>query len=153
LNPKSPDVKVAFAALRHPGFRAYFFTSALAMMADSVEHVISYWIIFQKFHSPPLGGIAVLTHWLPFLLFSGYSGALADRFDPRRIIQLGMVLFMAVSAAWGLLFVSRRAATTLSRISADDSPTRPLAISWNLTAGTSTCRSIRSSSGPEIRPR
>jgi len=96
----------SFAALRHAGFRGYFLTSALAMMADSIEHVISYWIIFQKFQSPTLGGIAVLTHWLPFLLFSVYSGALADRFDPRRIIQLGMVLFMLVSLAWGVLFVT-----------------------------------------------
>jgi MFS family permease len=76
------------------------------MMADSIEHVISYWIIFQKFESPALGGFAVVAHWLPFLLFSVYSGALADRFDPRRIIQLGMALFMAVSLGWGLLFLT-----------------------------------------------
>src|SRR5205809_911377 len=76
------------------------------MMADSIEHVISYWIIFQKFHSPALGGFAVLSHWLPFLFFSVYSGALADRFDPRRIIQLGMLLFMAASLGWGLLFLT-----------------------------------------------
>ncbi len=96
----------AFAALRHPRFRAYFACSALAMMADSIEHVISYWIIFQKFESQALGGFAVVAHWLPFLLFSVYSGALADRFDPRRIIQLGMALFMAVSLGWGLLFLT-----------------------------------------------
>lgn len=76
------------------------------MMADSIEHVISYWIIWQKFRSPTPGGIAVLTHWLPFLLFSVYSGALADRFDPRRIIRLGMVFFMAASLAWGVLFLT-----------------------------------------------
>src|SRR2546425_7917518 len=76
------------------------------MMADSIEHVISYWIIFQKFHSPALGGFAVLSNWLPFLFFSVYSGALADRFDPRRIIQLGMLLFMAASLGWGLLFMT-----------------------------------------------
>jgi MFS family permease len=96
----------SFAALRHPGYRAYFIGSALAMMADSIEHVISYWIIFQKFQSPALGGFAVLSHWLPFLFFSVYSGALADRFDPRRIIQLGMLLFMAASLGWGLLFLT-----------------------------------------------
>jgi len=96
----------SFAALRHPRFRAYFLGSALAMMADSIEHVISYWIIFQKFQSPALGGFAVLSHWLPFLLFSVYSGALADRYDPRRIIQIGMALFMAVSLGWGLLFLT-----------------------------------------------
>src|SRR5581483_1055351 len=96
----------SFPALRHPGFRAYFLVSALAMMADSVEHVISYWIMFQKFHSPALGGFAMLSHWLPFLLFSVYSGALADRFDPRRLIQIGMVLFMLCSLAWGVLFLT-----------------------------------------------
>jgi MFS family permease len=76
------------------------------MMADNVEHVISYWVVFQEFASPALGGFAVISHWLPFLLFSVYAGALADRFDPRRIIQLGMVLFMGVSLAWGVLFLT-----------------------------------------------
>ena len=76
------------------------------MMADNIEHVISYWVIFQKFHSPALGAFAVVSHWLPFLLLGGYSGALADRFDVRRLIQMGMLLFMAVSIGWGLMFLS-----------------------------------------------
>ncbi len=87
-------------------FRAYFFGAASAMMADSIEHVISYWIMFQKFHSPALAGFAVISHWVPFLFFSLWSGALADRYDPRRIIQAGMALFMAVSLGWGLLFLT-----------------------------------------------
>jgi MFS family permease len=96
----------SFAALRHPGFRAYLITSALAMMADNIEHVISYWVAFQKFHSPALGGFAVLAHWLPSLFFSVHSGALADRFDPRRIIQLGMLCFIAASLGWGILILT-----------------------------------------------
>jgi len=96
----------SFAALRQPVFRAYFFGAASAMMADSIEHVISYWIMFEKFQSPALAGFAVISHWLPFLLFSVWSGALADRFDARRIIQAGMVLFMAASLGWGLLFLT-----------------------------------------------
>jgi MFS family permease len=97
---------VSFAALRHHGFRYFFVGTATAMMADNVEHVISYWAMFQKFHSPALGGFAVISHWVPFLLFASYSGALADRFDPRRMIQLGMVLFMAVSLCWGILIAT-----------------------------------------------
>ncbi len=96
--------KVAFVALRHRDFRAYFITAMLAMMADNIEHVISYWVIFQKFHSPALGGFAVLSHWMPFLFFSVYVGALADRFDCRKIIQIGQIMYMGVSLAWGLLF-------------------------------------------------
>ena len=76
------------------------------MMADSIEHVISYKVMFDQFHSPTLAGFAVISHWLPFLLLSIHSGALADRFDPRRLIQIGMVLFMLVSIAWGVLFIT-----------------------------------------------
>jgi MFS family permease len=96
----------SFAAMRHRGFRAQFFTFVLAMMADNIEHVISYWVVFQKFHSPALGGFAVVSHWLPFLLFSVASGALAERFDPRRVIQIGMALFIIASLSWGYFFVS-----------------------------------------------
>ena len=100
------DAPKAFAALHHPGFRPYLVSSMLVMMADSIEHVISYWMLFQKFHSPALGGFAVISHWAPFLLLSVYSGALADRFDPRRIIQVGMLMFMGVSLIWGILFMT-----------------------------------------------
>jgi MFS family permease len=105
-SPPAAARQVAFAALRHGSFRAYFLTSAAAMMADNIEHVISYWVMFQKFHSPALAGFAVLSHWLPFLLFSVYFGALADRYDCRRIIQVALVLFMGVSLAWGVLFLT-----------------------------------------------
>ena len=96
----------SFAALRHPQYRIYFITTALAMMADNIEHVISYWMLYEKFHSPTLAGVAILTHWLPFLLFSVYSGALADRFDNRRIIQAAMLLYMTASLGWALLFLT-----------------------------------------------
>ena len=100
------DSRRSFAALRHPDYRTYFIATALAMMADNIEHVISYWVLYQKFHSPTLGGIAILTHWLPFLLFSVYSGALADRFDKRLLIQLAMLLFMTASLGWAVLFLT-----------------------------------------------
>ena len=76
------------------------------MMADNIEHVISYWVAFQKFHSPALGGFAVVSHWLPFLVFSVPVGALNDRFDSRRLIQAGMALFITASVGWGYFFVT-----------------------------------------------
>ena len=65
----------------------YFIATAPAMLADNIEHVISYWVIYQKFHSPTLAGFAVHFALAALLAFSVYSGALADRFDPRRIIR------------------------------------------------------------------
>jgi MFS family permease len=97
---------VSFAALKHRGFRFFFAGNAAAMMADNCEHVISYWVMFQKFHSAELAGFAVISHWVPFLLLSGYAGALANRIDTRRMIQLGMLLFMSVSISWGVLIAT-----------------------------------------------
>jgi MFS family permease len=96
----------SFAALRHRGFRAYISGAFCAMLGDSVEHVISYWMIYQAFKSPALGGFAIFSHWLPFLFFSVYSGALADRFDPRRMMQIGMLMFMSASIGWGVLMLT-----------------------------------------------
>ncbi|HEX2386932.1 MAG TPA: MFS transporter, partial [Candidatus Binatia bacterium] len=69
-------------------------------------HVISYWLLYQTFQSPLLGGFAVISHWTPFLLFSVYFGALADRYDCRKVIQAGQVMYMAVSITWAILFLT-----------------------------------------------
>src|SRR5580693_5292908 len=105
-SPQPAPERRAFTSFANRDFRIYFFAGSAAMMADNIEHVISYWVIFQKFHSPALGAFAVISHWAPFLLFAAYTGALADRFDIRRLIQIGMLLFMGVSIGWGVMFAT-----------------------------------------------
>ena len=95
-----------FAALHAADYRHYFVLGLIAMMADNIEHVISYWVIYQAFHSPTLAGFAVISHWMPFLLFSVYAGALADRYDCRKLIVAAEALFMLASLAWGTLFLT-----------------------------------------------
>jgi MFS family permease len=95
-----------FAALRNPDCRPYLFGAGMAMMADNIEHVITYWVLWQKFHSPALVGFEVISHWVPFLLLSVYFGSLADRYDCRRVIQCAQALFMLVSVIWGVLFLT-----------------------------------------------
>ncbi|MGD0490729.1 MAG: MFS transporter [Steroidobacteraceae bacterium] len=96
----------AFAAFAQGDFRIYVIAATAAMMADNIEHVISYKVMFDRFHSPALGGFAVISHWVPFLLLAGVSGGLADRFDIRRLIQLGMLMYMGVSVTWGVMFLT-----------------------------------------------
>jgi len=102
----APAVATKFGALYHRDYRRYFLLALLGMTAESVEHVTSYWVIFESFHSPTLGGFAVISHWVPYLIFSVYAGALADRFDCRRLIQVAQGLLMLASLAWGALFLT-----------------------------------------------
>jgi MFS family permease len=104
--PSQAPKRRTFASFANRDFRTYFFASSAAMMADNIEHVISYWVVFQKFHSPSLLAFAVVSHWAPFLAFAAYTGGLADRFDVRRLIQIGMMMFMGVSIGWGVMFLT-----------------------------------------------
>ncbi len=52
VEPKASRKKLAFPALHHRDFRFFFIGTMLAMMGDNIEHVVSYWLLFQKFHSP-----------------------------------------------------------------------------------------------------
>lgn len=108
--PASPPPPVPsagrFASLQHGHFRVYVLATLLAMMGDNIEHVISYWVLWEKFRSPALAGFAVVSHWVPHLVLSVYIGRLSDRHDCRRLIQVGMGLFGAVSLAWGGLFLT-----------------------------------------------
>src|SRR6185295_8126358 len=101
-----PERTVAFAALHHRDYRRYFFVIMMSQMGDNIEHVISYWLLYQKFHSPVLAGFAVISHWTPFLFFAVYFGALADRHDCRRIIQASQVMYASVSLTWAILFLT-----------------------------------------------
>src|SRR5262245_59883609 len=97
---------VAFAALHHADYRRYFLILSLSHMGDNIEHVISYWLLYQKFHSPVLAGFAVISHWTPFLFFAVYFGALADRHDCRRVMQAAQCMYAFVSLMWGILFLT-----------------------------------------------
>jgi MFS family permease len=104
--PTAPPAAAKFGALRHRDYRNYFLLALIGMTAEGVEHVVSYWVIFETFRSPSLAGFAVISHWVPFLLLSVWAGALADRHDCRRLIQVAQGLLMLGSLAWGVLFLT-----------------------------------------------
>ncbi len=106
MSPAAASAPTKFGALHSRGYRRYFLVALLGMTAESVEHVVSYWVIFEEFHSPTLGGFAIISHWVPYLFFSVYAGALADRFDCRKLIQAGQGLLMLASLAWAVLFLT-----------------------------------------------
>lgn len=95
-----------FAALRARWYKSYLVGGSLLMAGDNAEHAITYLVMWQLFESPLLAGFAVVSHWLPHLLFSISFGALADRFDCRRIIQIACGLFVLVSLSWAMLLLT-----------------------------------------------
>src|SRR5258708_18807373 len=76
------------------------------MRGHNTDNVIGFGV-FSRNSKPPARGVsAVFPPWLPSLAFWVAAGALADRFDPRRIIQCGMALFIIASLGWGYFFIT-----------------------------------------------
>src|SRR5258708_32057301 len=100
-----------FAALKVPTFRWYRLTSWISSTGDGMEDVIRGILVVQLVGvvaAPFWLGMMVLAHWVPFTLFSLYGGALADRYDNRKVQIVSQLLLMA--AAFGV------AAATLSGV-------------------------------------
>jgi MFS family permease len=94
---------IRFAALQVPTFRWYWVTSSISSTGDGMENVIRGLLILQLVGlsaAPFWLGMMVFAHWVPFTLFSLYGGALADRYDNRKVQIVAQLLLM--SAAFGV---------------------------------------------------
>jgi MFS family permease len=94
---------IRFAALQIPTFRWYWVTSWISSTGDGMENVIRGLLILQLVGlraAPFWLGMMVFAHWVPFTLFSLYGGALADRYDNRKVQIVAQFLLMG--AAFGV---------------------------------------------------
>ena len=80
--------------MKSPPYRAQFLAYVLAMMADNVEHVISYWVVFQKFHSPALAGFAVMMH---LAASNTVLQTVVDEYKRGRIMSLYAMAFLGMA--------------------------------------------------------
>ena len=102
---------IRFAALQVPLFRRYWVASWISSTGDGMENVIRGLLVVQLVGlaaAPFWLGMMVFAHWVPFTLFSLYGGALADRYDNRKVQIAAQLLLM--TAAFGV------AAATLAGI-------------------------------------
>ncbi len=92
-----------YAALRHAPFSAYLIGGWLASVGRQAVTVTAAWEIYQWTHSATALGLVGLVNALPLLALSLPAGALADRFDRRRILLVSQVVIIAMSAVLAFL--------------------------------------------------
>ena len=64
------------------------------------------WLVLQLTHSPVYVGLLVFARYAPFMVFGLFSGALADRFDNRRVVIVTQASSMVVAAGLAVLAFS-----------------------------------------------
>lgn len=128
-----PDrISAALSAFRHPGYGEYYVAQFISNIGNHVQGVAQAWLIYRLTGSPELLGLVAFVNQLPFLLLGPFAGAIADRFDRRRImlithaLSLGLAGLLATSTAAGWVTPAQiLAVAALSGIvAAIDIPTR-----------------------------
>ncbi len=94
----TPDTRDSRAAFRIPDYRFYVSSRFLWTMGQQIMGVATAWFIYERTQDPLALGLIGLATFLPSIPLSLVTGAVADRYDRRRIIILSCIV-MAVCAA------------------------------------------------------
>ena len=90
----------AFEPLRYADFRVLAVVSALNSVGMMAGQVALGWFVLQLTDSPFMVGVVIALRMLPNLFLGIPAGAVADRVDRRRMIQ---VLYLLMAVPMGLL--------------------------------------------------
>ena len=94
-----------FSALRHRDFRLYWVGFVVAVSGQQMQWMIEGWLIYQLSGSKLLLGLNGAAQFIPSTALTLFGGALADKFDQRRLLIGVQLLFIAVLAALSALGV------------------------------------------------
>jgi MFS family permease len=103
-----------FRPLRHRGFRLLWIGQLISQLGDVLYALVFLWLVYDVTKDAGAVGIVGAFEALPFLLFSPWAGAAADRYD-RRFLMLAADLLsaMLLLGFLGILFFNAKPALPL----------------------------------------
>jgi len=90
-----------FAAFEHRNFRLYWFGNLASLIGTWIQNIATGWLVLTLTNSPFFVGLNSTLAWLPAWIVSLPAGAMADRFNKRKLMigtQTVLALFALVLA-------------------------------------------------------
>ncbi len=86
-------------AMRHRNYRRYVGGDGISLIGDWVQRVAVGWLAWELTHSGLWLGIIAMTELFPSILFAPLGGALADKWDRRKIAIVAEFILMSQAIA------------------------------------------------------
>ncbi|MGH7873746.1 MAG: MFS transporter [Candidatus Binatia bacterium] len=90
-------------SLRHRNFRLLLQGALVSSSGDFMQNVAQSWLVWHVSQSPIAIGVVAFFDTLPRLLVGAVGGAIADRFDRRRVLMITQALAMIQAIIYWLL--------------------------------------------------
>src|ERR1700761_2625347 len=101
--PNAPEGTIR-AALRYPAFRKLLGGLAVSQIGDWLYNLALVTLVYSRTHSALWAGVTTAARVVPIVTLGPLGGAIADRFDRRRLmiasdlIRLALMLVLALVA-------------------------------------------------------
>jgi MFS family permease len=107
-----------FGAFTYRDYRLVFFGQAVSAVGSWMQMVVQGWLVYSLTGSSLDLGLVALARALPVFIFSLVGGAVADRWDRRRVIALanaaagllalalGVLIWLHVVSIWHIIVVA-----------------------------------------------
>lgn len=128
-----------FASLKYYNYRVWFFCALVANTGTWMQRVAQDWLVLAVLtdNSSFAVGLVTALQFLPMLFFMPFAGAVADRFDKRKILYCTQTLQAVLAFALGVMVLLDAAsvwhvcvfAFLLGTVGAFDGPPRLVFIS------------------------
>ena len=81
-------------SLRHRNFRLLVEGGVISTSGDFMQSIAQSWLVWELTHSPFRLGLVSFFDTVPRLFIGAIGGAIADRFDRRRVLMITQFLGM-----------------------------------------------------------
>jgi MFS transporter, DHA1 family, staphyloferrin A biosynthesis exporter len=130
-SPARPWSRRAFSALAHRNYRLMWTGTLVSHTGDWMDQVALNWLVISTTGSPFDLALVNLCRGLPMLLFTLVGGAMADRFERRRLMMLTQTCAMALAFVLAAMVLSGTVSIALVLAVAT---ARGVVVSFNLPA-------------------
>ncbi|MCS7224167.1 MAG: MFS transporter [Armatimonadetes bacterium] len=103
-----------FRALRHSSFRSFWLGQFVSLTGSWMQGVAQRWLVYQLTRSESILGLVNALMTVPVAVLAPFSGALADRYEKRRILMT--IQATAASMAMILWFLTWTGRIQISHI-------------------------------------
>jgi len=86
-----------FGALRHRNFRLWFFGQLISLIGTWMQTIAQNWLVYELTGSARDLGLVNFVGAIPLVPLTLYAGAIADRFEKRKVILLTQASMMALA--------------------------------------------------------
>ena len=90
-------------SLRHRNFRLLMIGAMVSSSGDFMQNIAQSWLVWHVSRSPVAIGVVAFFDTLPRLLVGAVGGAIADRFDRRRVLMITQTLAMIQAIIYWLI--------------------------------------------------